>query len=123
MKKLTWAVTIILLVILYLGLNQWITNGILHVPDTEIYLSNYNDLDKTKTWDQLRGEYSSLDPSRALWSNIAGAPNQNSMTIQPVNKWEEFEYPKTVVAVNLDITIRSSTTYYLRVPTLLSPYP
>jgi hypothetical protein len=119
MKKMTWGVTITLLVILYLGLNHWITNGILQVPDTEIFLSNYNDLDKTKTWDQLRGENPSLDPSRAPWSKMAGAPKPTSMTIEPVNEWEEFAYPKTVVAVHLNITIGSSTTYYLRAPTLL----
>lgn len=86
MKKKTWIVTIVLLMVLYLGLNQWITNGMLQVPNTEIFLSNYNDLDKAKTWDQLRSEYPSLDPSKALWSNMAGGQNQISMTIEPVNE-------------------------------------
>ena len=41
-----------------------------------------------------------------------------TLTAEPVDKWEEFEYPKTIVALHLRITVESSLKN-LRAPTLL----
>jgi hypothetical protein len=120
MKKLAWVLTITVLVVFYVGGYYWITNGILQVRSGDIFLSNYDDLDKVKTWDQLRSEHLSLDPSKASWSQMPETSKPVTLTIEAVNKWEEFEYPKTIVAIHLNITIQSSTAHgYLRVPTLL----
>ncbi len=118
MRRLTWAFTLAVLVISYVGLNYSLTNGILQVSSDEIFLSNYDDLDKVKTWDQLRTDHPSLDPSRAPGSGMQYPTKPATLTAEPLDKWEEFKYPKTIVALHLRITVESSP-MNLRAPALL----
>jgi len=118
MKRTTWGFVIVLLLILFYGLDSWLIVGVRQVPEDEIFLSNFDDLDKAKIWDELKTDHPSLDSSRAAWSGMPPSPKLVALTIEPADKWEEFKYPKTVVAVHLQITVENDRKN-LRAPTLL----
>lgn len=113
MRMRSWAIVIILLVVSYAAIDSWLISGPLQVPKTDIFLSNYDNFENLKTWDQLRTEHKSLDPSLVPTTSPFVALN-----ILPVDMLEELEYPKTVVALHFEFTLQSGTPY-ISSPTLL----
>jgi hypothetical protein len=118
MKRTTWAFVIILLLVMFYWLNSSLIVGVRQVPEDEIFLSNFDDLDKVKSWDELKTDHPSLDSSKAGWSAMPPSSKLAALSIEPVDKWEEFRYPKIVVALHLQITVENDR-QILRAPTLL----
>lgn len=117
MKKLPSAFVIAVFFLSLWGLNSWLVAGLWQAPENAIFISNYDNLDKAKTWDQLKGQFPSLDPSR-VWGGASQNSKQITLSIEPVDRWDEFFYPKTVIMVRVQIVVEKGIRE-LRIPTLL----
>ena len=112
------AIVIIFLALLYYQTNSWLIAGPLPIPDTDIRLSNYNDPDRWKTWDELKNEHLSLDPSKAHWSQSEFVQKQTTLRILPVDWWDELLHTKTGIAIHLEFRMDTENRY-LESPSIL----
>jgi len=116
-KKRSWVTVIILLAVSYYVIHSWFIGGVIQVPKTDLFLVQYNDLDKVKTWDQLKSEHPSVDPAKAGLGSTTIATGV-SLTVRPWSAWDELLYPKSVVPISVTVSVESAT-QYLQSPTLL----
>ena len=82
----------------------WATNGIVQPPSDARFLTNFNNLDRTKIWMGFKDEHDRLDPTKKFQE----PPMKDMLTIVPISRYEELIYPKKVVSFRLLISIRES---------------
>lgn len=111
-------IVIVFLALLYYQTSSWLISGPLPIPDTDIRLSSYNNPDKWKTWDDLRKEYPSLEPSKTDWGQGISASKQATLRILPVDWWDELLHTKTAIAIHLEFKVDTDNRY-LESPSVL----
>lgn len=72
--------------------------GFVSVPNNAFLLQNFDDLDKAKSWNDLKEEHTSLEPTQFLSSSISVERT----------KYDVMLYPKTVLMVKVKIETQSS---------------
>jgi hypothetical protein len=114
-----YAVVLVICLILFYGLQVWLTGGILKIPPAARFLRKFDNLEQVKTWSSFKEEHRGLDP--ITWVDPTRPSNilpEVSLDVNLPSFWEQLLYP-TDVAVFHVLARTSSADGELQFPSTL----
>src|SRR5665647_252242 len=98
-----FAVIVLIFLALSLVVGVLFYNGFFfHTPSSATFLTEYNDLEHTKTWDTFKTSYPQIDPTTI--ENPFVTTNDISVTVSEPSLLESATIPKYCITFNVAVT-------------------